>query len=61
VLLDYCRPAEKPPRNITAVVTPWDKKQSRLDIYVDGIRFDAIWIDGPNAKLIHRPLPVPDI
>jgi hypothetical protein len=23
VLLDYCRPAERPPRNITAVVTPW--------------------------------------
>jgi hypothetical protein len=25
-LLDYCRPAEKPPRNITAAVAPWDKK-----------------------------------
>jgi hypothetical protein len=50
-LLDRCRLAEKPPRNITAVVTPWDKKQSRLDIYIDGARFDTIWIDGPNAKL----------
>jgi hypothetical protein len=50
-LLDYCRPAERPPRNITATVLPWDKKQSRLDIYVDGTRFDTIWIDGPNAKL----------
>jgi hypothetical protein len=59
VLLDYCRPAEKPPRNITAVVTPWDKKQSRLDIYVDGARFDAIWIDGPNAKLYTGPYQFP--
>jgi hypothetical protein len=50
-LVDYCRPAERPPRNITATVSPWDKKQSRLDVYVDGARFDAIWIDGPNAKL----------
>jgi hypothetical protein len=50
-LLDYCRPAERPPRNITAVVTPWDKKQSRLDIYVDGARFDTIWIEDHNAKL----------
>ena len=50
-LVDYCRPAERPPRNITATVSPWDKKQSRLDIYVDGARFDTIWIDGPNAKL----------
>jgi hypothetical protein len=61
VLLDYCRPAEKPPRNITAVVSPWGGRQSRLDIYVDGARFDTIWIDGPNAKLSRRPLPVPDI
>jgi hypothetical protein len=55
VLLDYCRPAERPPRNITAVVSPWDKKQSRLDIYVDGARFDTMWIDGPNAKLYTGP------
>jgi hypothetical protein len=54
-LLDYCRPAEKPPRNITAAVTPWDGRQSRLDIYVDGVRFDTIWIDGPNAKLYVGP------
>jgi len=54
-LLDRCRLAEKPPRNITAVVTPWDKKQSRLDIYVDGARFDTVWIDGPNAKLYVAP------
>jgi hypothetical protein len=51
VLLDYCRPAERSPRNITATVLPWGRRQSRLDIYVDGVRFDAIWIDGPNAKL----------
>ncbi|MFZ8842214.1 MAG: hypothetical protein ACO2PM_25450, partial [Pyrobaculum sp.] len=55
VLLDYCRPAEKPPKNITAVVSPWDKKQSRLDIYVDGARFDTIWIEGPNAKFFVGP------
>jgi len=54
-LLDYCRPAEKPPRNITAAVTPWGARQSRLDIYVDGTRFDTIWIDGPNAKLFVGP------
>ncbi len=54
-LLDYCRPAERPPRNITTVVTPWDKKQSRLDIYVDGVRFDTLWIDSPNAKLYVAP------
>jgi hypothetical protein len=54
-LLDYCRPAERPPRNITAAVAPWDKKQSRLDIYVDGARFDTIWIDGPSAKLYVGP------
>jgi hypothetical protein len=55
VLLDYCRPAEKPPKNITVAVTPWDKKQSRLDIYVDGARFDTIWIEGPNAKFFVGP------
>jgi hypothetical protein len=54
-LLDYCRPAERSPRNITAAVAPWDKKQSRLDIYVDGARFDTIWIDGPSAKLYTGP------
>jgi hypothetical protein len=54
-LLDYCRPAEKPPRNITAVVTPLDRKRSHLDIYVDGVRFDTLWIDGPNAKLYVGP------
>jgi hypothetical protein len=42
MLLDYCRPAERPPRNITAVVTPWGGGQSRLDIYVDGARFDTL-------------------
>jgi len=59
LLLDYCRPAEKPPRNITAVVTPWGGTQSRLDIYVDGARFDTIWIDGPNAKLYVGPYQFP--
>jgi hypothetical protein len=54
-LLDYCRPAERPPRNITATVTPWGGRQSRLDIYVDGARFDTIWIDSPNAKLYVGP------
>jgi len=54
-LLDYCRPAEKPPRNITATVSPWGGRQSRLDIYVDGARFDTIWIDGLNAKLYVGP------
>ncbi len=54
-LLDYCRPAEKTPRNITAVVSPWGGRQSRLDIYVDGARFDTLWIDGPNAKLFVGP------
>ena len=54
-LLDYCRPAEKPPRNITVAVSPWGGTQSRLDIYVDGARFDTIWIDGPNAKLFVGP------
>jgi hypothetical protein len=51
ILLDYCRPAERPPRNITAVVSPWGAGQSRLDIYVDGTRFDIVWIEGHNAKL----------
>ena len=59
VLLDYCRPADRPSRNITAMVTPWDKKQSRLDIYVDGSRFDNLWIDGPNAKLYVGPYQFP--
>ncbi len=59
VLLDYCRPAEKPPRNITAVVAPWSERQSRLGIYVDGARFDALWIDGPNAKLYTGPYEFP--
>ncbi len=54
-LVDYCRPAEKPPRNITAAVSPWGGRQSRLDIYVDGVRFDTIWIDGLNAKLYVGP------
>ena len=54
-LLDYCRPAEKPPRNITAVVTPWGGRQSRLDIYVDGARFETLWIDGPSVKLYVGP------
>jgi len=58
-LLNYCRPAEKTPRNITAAVSPWDKKQSRLDIYVDGVRFDTIWIDGPSAKLYVGPYQFP--
>jgi hypothetical protein len=26
-----------------------------LDIYVDGARFDTVWIDGPNAKLYVAP------
>lgn len=55
VLLNHCRPAEKPPRNITAAVTPWGGRQSRLDIYVDGARFETLWIDGPNAKLFAGP------
>jgi hypothetical protein len=55
ILLDYCRPAERPPRNITAAVSPWGGGQSRLDIYVDGARFDTLWIDGPNAKLYVGP------
>jgi len=59
VLLDYCRPTEKPPRNITATVSPWGGRQSRLDIYVDGVRFDALWIDGPNAKLYVGPYQFP--
>ncbi len=59
VLLDYCRPAERPPRNITAAVSPWGGRQSRLDIYVDGARFDTLWIDGPNAKLYVGPYQFP--
>jgi len=59
VLLDYCRPAERFPRNITAMVTPWGGRQSRLDIYVDGIRFDTLWIGGPNAKLYTGPYQFP--
>jgi hypothetical protein len=59
VLLNYCRPAEKPPRNITAVVSAWSERQSRLDIYVDSTRFDTIWIDGPNAKLYTGPYEFP--
>ncbi len=59
VLLNYCRPAERPPRNITAVVTPWGGRQSRLDIYIDGTRFDTIWIDGSNAKLFVGPYQFP--
>jgi len=55
ILLDYCRPAERPPKNITAVVSPWGGGQSRLDIYVDGTRFDTVWIDGLNAKLYVGP------
>jgi len=54
-LLDYCRPAEKPPRNITAVMSPWSRRDSRLDIYVDGARFDTLWIDGPSARLYVAP------
>jgi hypothetical protein len=54
-LFDYCRPAEKTPRNITAVMTSWGGTQSRLDIYVDGVRFDTLWIDSPNAKLYTGP------
>ncbi len=59
VLIDYCRPAERSPRNITAVVTPWGGGQSRLDIYVDGARFDTMWIDGPDAKLYVGPYQFP--
>jgi len=59
VLLDYCRLAEKPPRNITAVVMPWGAGQSRLDIYIDGARFNTIWIDDPNAKLYTGPYEFP--
>jgi hypothetical protein len=59
VLLDYCRPAERFPRNITAAVAPWGAGQSRLDIYVDGVRFDALWIDGPDAKLYVGPYQFP--
>jgi hypothetical protein len=59
MLLDYCRPAERFPRNITAVVMPWSGRQSRLDIYVDGIRFDTLWIGGPNAKLYTGPYQFP--
>jgi hypothetical protein len=59
VLLDYCRPAERSPRNITAMVTPWGGRQSRLDIYVDGVRFDTIWIEGHNAKLFTGPYEFP--
>jgi hypothetical protein len=58
-LVDYCRPAEKPPRNITAAVTPWGTGQSRLDIYVDGAHFDTLWIDSPNAKLYVGPYQFP--
>ncbi len=54
-LLDYCRPAERPPRNITVTVSPWGRRDNRLDIYVDGARFDTLWIDGPNAKLFIGP------
>jgi hypothetical protein len=59
VLLNYCRPAKRPPRNITAAVTPWGGTQSRLDIYVDGARFDTLWIDSPNAKLYVGPYQFP--
>jgi hypothetical protein len=59
VLLDYCRPAERSPRNITAAVSPWGGRQSRLDIYIDGVRFDTIWIDSPNAKLYTGPYQFP--
>ncbi|MFZ8812253.1 MAG: hypothetical protein ACO2PN_29645, partial [Pyrobaculum sp.] len=59
ILVDYCRPAERPPRNITAVVSPWGGRQSRLDIYVEGARFDTVWIDGPNAKLYTGPYEFP--
>jgi hypothetical protein len=54
-LLDYCRPAERPPRNITVAVSPWSRRDSRLDIYVDGARFETLWIGGPNAKLYVGP------
>jgi len=54
-LVDYCRLAERPPRNITVAVSPWGGRQSRLDIYVDGARFDTVWIDGSNAKLFVGP------
>jgi len=59
LLLDYCRPAERPPRNITTAVSHWGGRQSRLDIYVDGARFDTVWIDGPNAKLYTAPYEFP--
>jgi hypothetical protein len=59
LLLDYCRPAERPPRNITAAVSTWGGRQSRLDIYVDGARFDTLWIDGTNAKLYVGPYEFP--
>jgi len=59
LLLDYCRPAERSPRNITAAVRPWGGRQSRLDIYVDGARFETLWIDGHNAKLYVGPYQFP--
>jgi hypothetical protein len=59
VLIDYCRPAERPPRNITAAVAPWGGKQSHLDIYVDNTRFDTLWIDGPRAMLFTGPYEFP--
>jgi hypothetical protein len=54
-LFDYCRPAERFPRNITVTVSPWSRRDSRLDIYVDGARFETLWIDGSNAKLYTGP------
>ncbi len=55
-MYDYiCRPWDKPPRNITATVSPWGLTQSRVDIYVDGMPVYTLWVRSNYAKFYTGP------
>jgi hypothetical protein len=51
----FCKPWDKPPRNLTATVSPWGLGQSRVDIYVDGTPVYTLWVRNNYAKFYTGP------
>jgi hypothetical protein len=51
----FCKPWDKPPRNLTATVSPWGLAQSRVDIYVDGTPVYTHWVRSNYARFYTGP------
>jgi len=51
----FCKPWDKPPRNITATVSPWGLAQSRVDTYVDGTPVYTLWVRSNYARFYTGP------